>query len=191
MRKDNTVNYKSNFYTLPLGTYQGANTQVFLQQKQDDVLLFDKDMNILTSHSLSLGRGITVRNTDHVRDKSHSIAVLKAEVVVLMQDTPKAKLFIELLEKQKLRYLRDNLLLLNKRLPELKPEFIAKAIDFCLENNVYNANNLIQTGIHYQKQYMQDEKAVLPWINTNITKPDTTNLYEPQVSKISTYEKVM
>lgn len=148
-------------------------------------------MNILTSHSLSLGRGITVRNTDHVRDKSHSIAVLKAEVVVLMQDTPKAKLFIELLEKQKLRYLRDNLLLLNKRLPELKPEFIAKAIDFCLENNVYNANNLIQTGIHYQKQYMQDEKAVLPWINTNITKPDTTNLYEPQVSKISTYEKVM
>ncbi len=191
VRKDHTINYKSNFYTLPLGTYKGADTQVFLQQKQDDIMLFDKNMNILTSHKLSLGKGVTVRNTDHVRDKSQSIAVLKTQVIALMQDTPKAKLFMELLEKHKQRYVRDNLLLLNKRLTELEPEFIAKAIDFCLENNIYNANNLILTGIHYQKQHMQDKKVVLPWINTNITKPDTINLYEPQVSKISTYEKVM
>jgi transposase len=191
VRKDNTISYKSNFYTLPLGTYQGADTHVFLQEKEDDVILFDKNMNVLTTHKLSSGRGVTVRNSDHIRDKSQSIAVLKTEVVALMQNTPKANLFMELLEKQKLRYLRDNLLVLKKHLTELEPEFIAKAIDFCMENNIYNANNLTQAGIHYQKQQMQDTKVVLPWIEINSTKPDTIALYEPQVSKISTYEKVM
>jgi hypothetical protein len=108
-----------------------------------------------------------------------------------MQNTTKANLFMELLEKQKSRYLRDNLLVLKKGLVDLDPEFIAKAIDFCLENNIYNAKHLTEAGMHYQKQQSQDKKVVLPWIDTNSTKPDTTSLYEPKVSKISTYEKVM
>jgi transposase len=191
VRKDNTISYKSNFYTLPLGTYQGADTQVLLHEKEDDILLFDKNIHLLTTHKLCPGRGITIRNSDHTRDKSQSIVVLKAEVVVLLQNTTKATLFMELLEKQKPRYLRDNLLLLKKGLVDLEPESIAKAIDFCLENNIYNAKYLTDAGIHYQKQQSQDKKVVLPWMDTNSTKQDTTSLYEPKASKISTYEKVM
>ncbi|PKL15544.1 MAG: IS21 family transposase [Spirochaetae bacterium HGW-Spirochaetae-5] len=191
VRKDNTISYKSNFYTLPLSTYQGADTQVLLHEKEDYILLFDKNMYLLTTHKLCLGRGVTIRNTDHTRDKSQSIAVLKIEVAAVMQNTTKATLFMELIEKDKSRYLRDNLLVLKKGLADLEPEFIAKAIDFCLEHSIYNAKYLTEAGIHYQKQQMQDKKVVLPWMDTNSTKLDTISLYDPKVSKISTYEKVM
>ncbi len=191
VRKDNTISYKSNFYTLPLGTYQGADTQVLLQEKDEDIMLFDKNMQLLTIHKLCLGRGVTIRNTNHTRDKSQSLAVLKAEALILMQNTAKAILFIELLEKYKTRYLRDNLLLLKKRLTILEPEFIMKAIEFCLENSLYNANNLIEAGFHYQKLQEQDKKVVSTWTDGNTTHPATTKLYEPQASKISTYEKIM
>lgn len=112
---DNTISYKSNFYTLPLGTYQGADTQVLLHERADDILLFDKKMQLLTTHKLCPGKGITIRNSDHTRDKSQSITVLKTEVATFMKNTTKANLFMELLEKQKSRYQRDNLLLLKKR----------------------------------------------------------------------------
>lgn len=191
VRKDHTVSYKSNFYTLPLGTYHGAGTQVILQEKEDTIMFFGQGMQLLTSHKLCPGRGVTIRNSDHTRDKSQSIEVLKASVLELMKGTPKAKLFIELLEKHKSRYLRDNLLLLKKRLTALDAEFIQKAIDFCLENNIANANNLIETGIHYQKQQAQDERAKLPWDDHKLTTLVVESLYEPKSSKISTYEKVM
>ena len=154
-------------------------------------MFFGQDMQLLTSHKLCPGRGVTIRNSDHTRDKSQSIEVLKASVLELMKDTPKAKLFIELLEKQKSRYLRDNLLLLKKRLTALEPEFILKAIDFCLENNIYNANDLVETGIHYQKQQVQDESLKLPWGDHRLKALAAESLYEPKSSKISTYEKVM
>lgn len=36
VRKDNTISYKSNFYTLPLNTYQGADTTVFLSVENEN-----------------------------------------------------------------------------------------------------------------------------------------------------------
>lgn len=191
VRKDNTISYKSNFYALPLGTYQGAGTQVILQEEESTIMLFASDMQLLTTHKLCPGRGVTVRNSDHTRDKSQSLERLKVEVLELMQNTIQAKLFVELLEKQKRRYLRDNLLLLKKRLVSMEPVFIVQAISYCLENNIYNANNLVEAGIHYQKQQAQEEKVKLPWKDTGLLPMVDTNLYEPQGSKISTYEKVM
>lgn len=73
----------------------------------------------------------------------------------------------------------------------MEPVFIVQAISYCLENNIYNANNLVEAGIHYQKQQAQEEKVKLPWKDTGLLPMVDTNLYEPQGSKISTYEKVM
>lgn len=191
VRKDNTVSYRSNFYTLPLGTYQGAGTQVMLRDQEGTVMLFSTDKRLLTTHELCPGRGVTVRNSDHTRDKSQSIQTLKAEVLGLMGNTKKAELFVELIEKHKSRYLRDNLLLLGKRLAVLEPESVIKAVDFCLENNVYNANSLMEAGIHYQKRQSVDEMEELPWESSILPTMAATDLYDPQASKISTYEKLM
>lgn len=191
VRKDNTINYRSNFYSLPLGTYQGADSKVLLEEKEGEINLFDTGRQLLTTHKLSPGRGATIRNSDHGREKSQSLEVLKAEVESLMQHTEKAKMFIGLLVKEKKRYLRDNLLMLKKGLSGTEPEFVQQAVEYCLENNAYNANTLAQAAKHYQKQQIGEKKVVVPWDGHRAPEPSVSKQLEPQKSKIGTYEKVM
>ena len=58
VRKDNTISYKGNFYTLPTGTYQGRGTLVYLELKDDKLHLFDKETGkTLAVHTQCTGRG--------------------------------------------------------------------------------------------------------------------------------------
>ena len=61
VRKDNTISYKSNFYTLPLGTYANADTWVLLKEKEDIIYLSTTNNELLTTHPLSTEKGVTIR----------------------------------------------------------------------------------------------------------------------------------
>ena len=144
VRKDNTISYKSNFYTLPLGTYKDADTWILVKEEKDQIHIYAENGTWLTTHPICYERGITVRNTDHRRDKSQSIAGLIQEVMKLMPATEKSACFIDKIYKDKPRYVRDNLLLLKKHLPEIEPEAVVHSVEFCLENDVYNAKKFIE-----------------------------------------------
>lgn len=190
VRKDNTISYHSNFYTLPLGTYKGNGTQILVRQENDKLLIFTKDYELLTIHDISFDKGVTVRRTDHRRDKSHSIDNLRTRVAEILSDTPEANLYIELLGKAKGRYLSDNLRLLVKKLPLYESNYLSQACSFCLENNVFNAYNFIEVANHYQQQDNQFKNIKMPLIDkieTSIIEFD----YQPKVSEISVYETIM
>ena len=58
VRKDNTINYKSNYYTLPTGTYHGRGTVVYLEQQEDRLHLYDKETGkTLAIHILCPDKG--------------------------------------------------------------------------------------------------------------------------------------
>lgn len=191
VRKDNTINYKSNFYTLPLGTYQGQETWVSLKEVQQEIRIYNIEGDLLTVHPMCYQRGTTVRNTDHTRDKSNSLSLLKEELMQKMPHKEKGLLYIDMLNKEKPRYLRDNLLVLKKDLTQAQPDIILQALDFCLENNVYNAYRFTEVARHYQQQ--ADQKIKTPLISPQITgKPFSDHLnITPQTSKLSTYETIL
>jgi transposase len=190
VRKDNTISYKSNFYTLPLNTYQGANTRVYLKIENDRLYLYANDKNLLTTHNLCNERGQTIRNTDHRRDKSQSLEILKAQVGELFVKVASYPLFIEQLSAQKQRYLRDNLLLLKNKSVDIEPLYLEQAAQFCIESSMFNANTLILTAIHYQKESQAIKSIVAPQVEIKSPLPTHAN-YEPQTSKINTYQKLM
>ena len=191
VRKDNTVSYKSNFYTLPLGTYQDQNTWVKLKDEQDQVRIYDMNNNLLTIHPLSFERGVTIRNTDHNRDKSQSIEQLKEDVLQLFTIKEKGLIYLELLAQDKPRYLRDNLLALKNKLSEFDSVIIIQSLHFCLENTVYNANSFIKIAKYYQQEQHIKEtiKAIIPQINIKQQNNDLE--IAPQQSKLSTYEEIL
>ena len=190
VRKDNTISYKGNFYTLPLSTYQGSDTSVMLKVENETVYLYASDKTLLTTHKVCNERGCTIRNTDHRRDKSQSLEVLKTEVTQLFGDIPSYPLFIEQLTAQKRRYLRDNLQLLKTRAVGIEPLFLEKAVHFCVESSMFNANTLIQTALHYQKESQAVTSSVMPYIEIKSSLSVQTD-YEPQTSKISIYQTLM
>lgn len=191
VRKDNTINYKSNFYTLPLGTYQGAQTWVLLKEGQEEIRLYTPNGALLTTHPLCYEQGMVIRNADHSRDKSQSIQKLKEEIIAIMPHKEKGELFIEMLYKDKPRYIRDNLLMLKKHIPHLPAEFLAEALCFCLENHLYNSNRLVEVARHYHKQaHRQNEvKNITP----EITIKQGFNALDiiPKTSELSTYEAIL
>lgn len=190
VRKDNTINYHSNFYTLPLGTYQGNGSQILVKEENDKLLVFSKDYELLTIHDISHDRGITVRRTDHRRDKSDSIENMKSKVAEFLENTTEADLYIQLLSKHKGRYLGDNLRVLVKKLPLYERKYISQACRFCLENNVFNAFTFIEVTSHYEQQDNQLKNIKMPLID----KIETSTIefdYQPKVSEISIYETIM
>lgn len=192
VRKDNTINYKSNFYTLPLGTYQGSNTYVVI--KTEDTTLFimsdTKDQSLLTTHRLSQNRGETIRNIDHRREKSKSLEALKAEVTKLYSDVPSYEQYTSLIEADKARYYRDNLLKLKSGRSNLEATPIEEAIKFCISHNKFNANMMLEVADNYQKEIQANKKSVHP--NVVVTTDKAIKIdFAPQRSKISTYEDIM
>lgn len=191
VRKDNTINYKSNFYTLPLGTYQNQDTWVFLKETEGDVRLYALNYNLLTIHSLCYGRGQTIRNADHVRDKSQSIHQLKDEVLQLLPEKNKGQLLIEQLSKDKPRYLRDSLLILKKHLPQFDTRTIDQTVVFCLEQSVYNANRVVEIGKYHMQENTQIGKASATITEVQVKKQNKQVSFEPEHSKLSIYENIL
>ena len=189
VRKDNTINYKSNFYTLPSGTYSGSGTFVFLKEIDGTLYIYSTRDLLLTTHQLSFEVGATIRNTDHSRDKSQSISMLKESVLGMLPGNENMSLFFELLAKDKPRYLRDNLKIIEKKGTEISPEFLNTAVKFCLENNIFNANQLIEIAKHKQASALQEQNVAynIPEITIS-RKIQTINV---DTSKINTYEKIM
>lgn len=190
VRKDNTISYKSNFYTLPLNTYQGASTTVYLEVKNDKLHLYASDKILLTTHDLCTDRGQTIRNRDHQRDKSQSLEFLTNQVGELFFNVASYPLFIELLSAQKKRYLRDNLLLLKNKSAGIAPSYLEQAVKFCIEGSMFNANTLIQAAIHYQKENEAITSTIMPQVEMKGSLPANAS-DEPQTSNINTYQAIM
>jgi len=191
VRKDNTISYKSNFYTLPLGTYQNPDTWVLLKEDEDQVRIYDLNNYLLTVHPLCLSRGMTVRNADHTRDKSQSAEALKETVLQMLPDKESGGLLIEFIVKDKPRYLRDNLLILKKHLPDFAPDIVDQAVDFCLDRNVYNTNRFVEIARYYKLQKAQESKAkpIIPEIQ--LKKENSIFDIEPKRSQIDFYETIL
>jgi hypothetical protein len=190
VRKDNTISFRSNFYTLPIDTYKGPDTVVLVKEKKEELWLYSPDKDVLAVHPLCLGRGMTVRNSDHTRDKSQSILKLKEEILSMMPDIEKSEQYIEMISREKPRYVRDNLLLMKKHIPGLEMDFLVQSLDFCLENSLYNANKFIEVGKHYQAE---SKASKVTMILPEITVKDGLDALDmiPQTSNISVYETIL
>lgn len=190
VRKDNTVNYKSNFYTLPVGTYTGRKTTVLLEEKQGVVHIYQMNKTLLAIHDLCLGKGELIRNTDHVRDKTKSNQVLLETVISMLSKHPASQLYLEKLKHNKSRYFNDNLRAIIKGLAGIDQESISQSLDFCLENNLYNGYRLSEAANgFYQKN--QKQSSLKTMAIAAMEQPVSINLnMEVKTSDINTYSKI-
>ena len=190
VRKDNTISFKSNFYTLPTGTYRGPETVVLIKENKEELWLYTSGQDLLAVHPLCLGRGMTIRNNDHKRDKSQGIQMLKEEVLSMMPDKEKSRHYIDMIAKEKPRYFRDNLQLMKKHMHSLEKDFLVQSLEFCMENNLYNANKFIEVARHYHAESKASKvKMIIP----EITIKNGLGALDimPKASNISTYETIL
>lgn len=183
--KDNTIIYKGNFYSVPVGTYRGPESRVILSISENKIRIYNESNTLIAEHTLCLLKGQYIRNNSHAKDNSKLVAERQQRALQIIGGTEKAQVFLEIIQKSKPRYYLDNLKKLIQGLREMDPEVIDKALDFCLDNNLFNGNNLCQAALYFQKQSDTGAlnvklKAVYP-IKASIN---------PQTSKIDTYQEL-
>lgn len=139
VRKDNTIVYLTNRYTVPLGTYE-PDKEVYIRIVEDILQVIDKDTGeIIAQHKISPKKGQLIQNTNHLRDHSQKIEKLYQKTLEIIGDNEFNREFLDLIRQEKPRYVRDQYSLIIKLSKDLSQSEIDKAVGFCLENQFYSA----------------------------------------------------
>lgn len=149
VRKDNTIVYGSNRYSVPLGTYT-SNPEIHVIE-QNGILkvqtVFGED---ICEHRVSTGKGMLVQNSNHLRDRSGSIDRMQEELDALLNG--QASDFLQAIRTDMSRYARDQFKLIRTLYDRYGLAATKDAIDFCRSSRLFSAN--------YMKDYL--EHSALP-----------------------------
>ncbi len=187
--KDNVFNYQGNTYSLPQGTYSARGCSVLLRQDESGLLaVYDQDEQLICKHQIPHGRGNTIINSDHKRDKSHSIQELMGQIADMFEDRQQAILFLETLRDQKPRYVRDQLLSLRDSASGHDQSFLTAVLKECADRELFDA-----TAFREVLRQSRDRTEALEQ-EAEIKLLDPANLKKaemrPARSDIATYEQL-
>ncbi|MCF8302353.1 MAG: IS21 family transposase [Bacteroidales bacterium] len=188
VRKDHTICYKSNYYSLPTGTYQGPESCVLLKATQNELHVYALDKTTLICiHQISNEQGKTIWKTDHGREKSKTINDFHQQVLERLGDNALAQDYLQQFKSHKSRYYRDNLQYIIKNYRGYTEEVITDALHMCMENQIYNGKDLI--NLMDKKQ--QEQTLSPPGISKKEQPDSDLTIFDTSVSKsdIHTYEK--
>ncbi len=188
VRKDNTINYGSNLYSVPQGTYNKS-SEVRIRLSEDQLIIHDLQDKFICRHLLASGNGKTVINTDHKRDKSGSINDLVTLTAALFDNEVLATQYLELIRKDKGRYVRDHLQAIRAIVSGQDKNQVNQVLQKCMEEKYLSANMFKELMLKHQKEGSIKESSmeqVNPLNGECARKAET----RPDKSDLETYEKV-
>lgn len=188
VRKDNSISYKSNYYSLPMGSYQGKGSQVRIAVNAEKISFFNKQQILICVHNINTGKGQKIINNDHRRDKSGKIEALAARICCEIENPDQGNIFIENIRKAKPRYVRDQLMLLQQTIEVHPRQIISAALNYCCKQNLCSAADLKSIAAHLAQQNMQppdQNQKVVPMSRQGM--PSAAYI-QPEKSSITQYD---
>ena len=142
VRKDNTILYKANRYSVPLGTYSEYGKEVQIHINDQTLSISDPDTGVVIGkHKISNEKGILIQDRSHTRDRSKGIPEYKQSTAAKFENRALALRYLDEVNNQYPRYIRDQLQLLNKMWDKFPHDFINEALTKCIEQKLYSAND--------------------------------------------------
>jgi len=191
VRKDNTICWKSNFYSLPLGTYKGRGSTVMVRAENGQLWISGSSCVELCRHSISIEKGAKVKNSDHCRDKSSAVQQMMAELSLKFENPELARSFLNTIHQAKPRYMRDQILILRPVVEKTTAPILSKALEYCCANKIASAADFKAVALRMSKPEIEtpDDKT-LQMNPLNGTSPDIA-LTKVEQSSIEVYQKFM
>jgi len=192
VRKDNTVPIQGNRYTVPRGTYKGPNTYVGVTKiGNKHLIIFEiETKKELAKFEIPDTKGNLVRNNNHSRDKGQKINHLMKRMAEKFSDSQKAQDFFEEIHKEKPRYIRDQLTLIEVSIKSADRIAIDKALDFCVSHGLNSAVDFRDAVKHYAILTKEKNDSHPPI--TGLTEKASAQIgIKPRIRDISEYVKIM
>ncbi len=190
VRKDNTVSYHGNYYTVPTGTYQGETTTVHLEEQEGCLLIYSSQTGKqIARHKLSEDKGRLVSDPSHKLDRQRSVSEYEQEVRRSLPPDEGVDRYLAELRARKPRHYRDNLRFLARMASEIGAEDISRAVELCAAAEVYNGHDLlaVANGLRLRRGTAAPPSATPPPVTVahNVTASSLT----PDKTDISTFNQ--
>ncbi len=148
VRKDNTLLYHSNYYSLPLGTYTGPGSKVLVVRNVDlnELEIYDqKDFSLITRHDISPLKGKYISKEGHASSKSRDI--LESERILReffgeWDENTLLSQFLDSLRTDRPRYYSKNVTAMASTLTDYDKDSAHTLLEMYSEMKVYNANTM-------------------------------------------------
>ncbi|MFT9427958.1 MAG: IS21 family transposase [Sporolactobacillus sp.] len=165
VRKDNTVLYRSNRYSVPLGTFK-ADKQVYLTLVDDRLVIREQPgVEPIAEHPVCHEKGKLIQNRQHTRDRSKGIQAYIETVATVFSDSETARHYLERTQELYPRYIRDQLQLFSRTLKMMDLSLIDETLAECLRRELYSANDFRDMA-DYLKQWKKQENQEMNQTNT-------------------------
>jgi hypothetical protein len=192
VRRDNAITYKGNLYSLPKGTWKGKDTKVTVSKIEQKLIIKTPEGSLISQCKICTGKGETISNTDHKRDKSKKIDQLIITVAERFSSPSDAVRYFKDIRSQKPRYIRDQIQRINGCFDLFSEKAVNAALDFCLKENIFSASDFkCVAQKFYQKNDIQQanmDKSPIKKISNGMSNIDHL---KPNTSQIIDYESIM
>lgn len=190
VRKNNTIAYKSNFYTLPQGTWQGRETLVILKQNRQTLEIYDQSgQMLLCTHQLAGGKGKTVVNSHHRRDTSKTLQDLIGQCTARFSHPERAERYLAAIRKHFPRYIRDHVQYIITALEDCEIAPADQTLEFCLKNELYSGQEFKQVlDVHRSEVANPPKKPTVKFLSTDSAEKADQS---PQTSNLDDYETLI
>jgi transposase len=160
VRKDNTIRYNSNRYSVPLGTFEKC-PQVAMSETDDGYLVIcdPKTGQILGKHKISVEKGVLVQDRNHTRDRTKGIAAYMETVAKQFEHFDVAMTFLEAVKTAFPRYIRDQLNLISREIKIHDNRVVNEALRECVKQKLFCATDFIDM-VHYLNRQRQVNNTV-------------------------------
>jgi hypothetical protein len=188
VRKDNVIAYQGSFYSVPEGTFN--QTKVVAVYSQDGkVNIIGPDGKFICSHTLASTSGKTIINRDHKRDKHAKISLFIMETAALFEDPMLATEYLELLRKEKGRYIRDHIQAIRNCIEGLDKTIVGHSLQLCMTEKYLNANMFKEVLALKLRESSRPDRALANIILLNPDSAEKADI-QPDKANLNDYEQL-
>lgn len=193
VRKDNTISWKGNFYSVPYGTYRGRGSCVVVREENGELLLLIPESLVeVCRHKIVLEKGLKVINTDHKRNKALRVEEMALAVANQFSMPLIAKDWLAEIYKIKSRYMRDQLQIVQQALSDPDTRRVAEdAMIFCHRNKIYSAGDFKAIIDQQLKDLKPKDDLQGVHILNPLSGHKLDKNIQPQKSSINDYQQLM
>ena len=183
VRKDNVINYRGNYYTVPTGTYCGHRTLVYIEEKERSLLIYNQETGkIIAAHKISSDKGRLISNTSHRRNREAALSDYETSIRNKLPQSELIDNYLSELRLRKSRHYRDNLQFIADRYSAYSDCTLIEAFSKCIDASVFNGSNLIEVAESIRLRNgeplieLKKESEPMPQSDTSSMIPDKTDI---------------
>jgi transposase len=195
VRKDNTIRYLGNRYSVPLGTYRHPGTLVYVTATEDKRLLIrdQPDGTILADHQLHTGSGKLIQVTQHLRDRTKGIEAFMDHTANQFSDPTLAYTYLLSVKSQFPRHIRDQLTSFSQTVKKLRKELADETLKVCIERKLYRAGDFrdvaefLERKEQKKRTILEEKDTALPRLVNGLTLSDM----KPEQRELDVYVSIL